>query len=64
MMKGPSWHVENTILTLNVIFYVIVGIVYLEAELTGKLVQRSYIVLIENIGVVSLLACRNINILI
>ena len=64
MMKGPSWHVENTILTLNVIFYVIVGIVYSEAELTGKLVQRSYIVLIENIGVVSLLACRNINIFI
>ena len=64
MMKGPSWHVENMILTLNVIFYVIVEIVYSEAELTGKLVQRSYIVFIENIGVVLLLACRNINIFI
>ena len=41
MMKGLSWHVENMILMLNVIFYVIVGIVYSEAELTGKLVERS-----------------------
>ena len=41
MMKGPSWHVENMILTLNVIFYLIVGIVYSEAELTGKLVQEA-----------------------
>ena len=45
MIKGLNWHVENMILKLNVIFYVMVGIVYSEAELTGKLVQRSYIAL-------------------